>query len=103
MRFDLEERVGAEFFARDAVPQKAAESQWRAGCERVRAAVQLGHYPDVPTALEAFAKLLVDAVAAGKPPALGLALQQVQLGAPLEAPGRQLSELTRRALERGGA
>lgn len=95
IRSELESVVGAEFFARGATSQRAAPGQWLDGAKAVQDALRLKLYPDAPAAIRAFAVKLVDAVAAKKPPALGLALQQVQLGEqrPALAGGRQLSAL----------
>ncbi len=101
LKFELEELVRTEFFARGATPQKAPASQWRDGCQTVQDALQLGAYPDARTAMRAFATRLVDACAAGKP--LGLALQQTPLGEQLRPPapgGRQLSALALATLAR---
>jgi hypothetical protein len=87
--------VGAEFFERGATSQRASPGQWLDGAKAVQDALRLLLYPDAPAAIRAFAVKLVDAVAAKKPPALGLALQLVQLGEqrPALAGGRQLSAL----------
>lgn len=103
LRFELEELVRAEFAARDVTSQKASPGQWLDGCKTVQEALGMRLYPDARSAMQAFAGKLVDAVAAKKPPSLGLALQQVQLGEQLRpalAGGRQLSPLALATLER---
>lgn len=103
LRWELEELVRAEFAARDVTSQKASAGQWLDGCRTVQEALGLGLYPDARAAMRAFATQLVDAVAAKRPAALGLALQQVQLGAqlrPVVAGGRQLSQLAQDTLRR---
>ena len=79
----LEDAVRAEFFRRNCTSQKAAPSQWLDGCKTVQEALDLGTYPDALTAVEAFARALVDACAKGEK--LGLALRQVTLGQPANA------------------
>lgn len=105
LRFELEELVRAEFSERNVTSQKASAGQWLDGCKTVQEALDLRLYPDARTALTAFATKLVAAVAAKKPPALGLALQQVQLGEQRAelAGGRQLSQQALDALRRRNA